>query len=92
VFFHNGRFHDLRTALQFYVQRDTDPQRWYPLAGGRPAKFDDLPPSLRANIDVIDAPLTRALGQAPIWSDADIDDVRAFLQTLTDRDVQSAAP
>ncbi len=26
VFFHNGRFHTLKEALRFYVQRDTDPR------------------------------------------------------------------
>jgi cytochrome c peroxidase len=89
VFFHNGRYHTLREALKFYVTRDTDPQLWYPArAAGVIEKFDDLPPALRENIDVIDEPLTRSAGQAPAWSEAQIDDVLAFLQTLTDRDVQ----
>lgn len=87
VFFHNGRFHTLREALQFYVQRDTNPQKWYPVsASGKVEKFDDLPANLRANIDVIDEPLTRKEEAAPAWSDAEIDDVVAFLETLTDRD------
>ncbi len=87
VFFHNGRFHSLKEALRFYVQRDTDPRRWYPVApSGVVDKFDDLPPQLRGNIDVIDEPLTRAEGATPAWSDAEIDDVIAFLRTLTDRD------
>jgi cytochrome c peroxidase len=90
VFFHNGRFHTLKDALRFYVQRDTDPQRWYPVdAHGRVEKFDDLPPGLRANVDVIDAPLTRKAGEAPVWNDSQIDAVIAFLGTLTDRDVQT---
>jgi len=89
VFFHNGRFHTLKEALRFYVRRDTDPQMWYPvLASGVVDKFDDLPSSLRQNIDIIDEPLTRSKGQSPAWSDAEIDDVIAFLQTLTDRDVK----
>ena len=83
VFFHNGRYHTLREALRFYVTRDTSPHSWYPAE-----KFDDLPPSLRTNIDVIDEPLTRHEGDPPAWSDAEIDDVIAFLQTLTDRDAQ----
>ncbi len=92
VFFHNGRFHDLNSALRFYVRRDTDPSLWYPTtADGRAEKFNDLPPALRGNVDVIDEPLTRHEGGAPAWSDADIDDVIAFLQTLTDRDVVPAA-
>jgi cytochrome c peroxidase len=89
VFFHNGRLHTLKEALRFYVRRDTDPQLWYPvLPSGMVDKFDDLPPSLRRNIDIIDEPLTRSKGASPAWSDAEIDDVVAFLETLTDRDVK----
>jgi cytochrome c peroxidase len=87
VFFHNGRFHTLKEALRFYVRRDTDPRLWYPVsASGALNKFDDLPSLLRGNIDVIDEPLTRREGASPAWTDAEIDDVIAFLQTLTDRD------
>jgi cytochrome c peroxidase len=90
VFFHNGRFHTLRDALRFYVRRDTDPQLWYPATSAgssNPAeKFNDLPPQLRTNVDTIDEPLTRNPGQSPAWSDAEIDDVIAFLKTLTDQD------
>lgn len=43
-YFHNGAFATLQDALTFYVQRDTDPQRWYPTtADGSVTKFDDLP-------------------------------------------------
>jgi cytochrome c peroxidase len=88
VFFHNGRFHTLREALRFYVQRDTDPRLWYPVSSsGTVNKFNDLPETLRGNIDVIDEPLTRKEGAAPAWTDTEIDDVIAFLETLTDRDV-----
>jgi cytochrome c peroxidase len=86
AFFHNGRFHTLKDALRFYVQRDTNPRLWYPEAATKAGKFDDLPAGLRANVDVIDEPLTRASGAPPVWSDAEIDDVLSFLQTLTDRD------
>jgi cytochrome c peroxidase len=92
VFFHNGRFHTLQNALRFYVRRDTDPLLWYPAISNKAAKFDDLPPPLRTNVDVIDAPLTRAEGDAPAWSDAEITDVIAFLKTLSDRDAQPAFP
>jgi len=92
VFFHNGRFHTLKQALRFYVRRDTDPKLWYPpSADGAVDKFDDLPAALRANVDVIDQPLTRNAGDAPVWSDAEIDDVIVFLQTLNDRDAQIVA-
>jgi cytochrome c peroxidase len=91
VFFHNGRFHSLREALRFYVRRDTEPRLWYPVSSSdRDNKFDDLPQALRGNIDVIDEPLTRHEGDAPAWSDVEIDDVMAFLETLTDQDAQPA--
>ena len=91
VFFHNGRFHTLKEALRFYVRRDTDPQLWFPRSpSGVVEKFDDLPAPMLANVDVIDEPLTRREGTSPAWSDAEIDDVIAFLNTLTDRDARRA--
>ncbi|GGH16475.1 hypothetical protein GCM10011586_38340 [Silvibacterium dinghuense] len=90
AFFHNGRFHTLKDALRFYVSRATDPGLWYPrTASGAVDVFNDLPPRLRGNIDTIDEPLTRKQGDAPVWTDAEIDDVIAFLKTLTDSDVQT---
>ncbi len=89
AFFHNGRFHSLREALEFYVERDTNPEKWYGKgAGGRVEKFDDLPASLRGNVDIVDEPLTRHPGQAPAWNQQEIDDVVAFLNTLTDADAK----
>jgi cytochrome c peroxidase len=86
-FFHNGRFKTLKDALGFYVQRDTNPERWYPLdANGTPLKFDDLPAALHANVNTSEAPYNRRPGDAPALSDAEIDDVIAFLKTLSDND------
>ncbi len=51
---------------------------------GRSTTFDDLPAEYRKNIDVIDAPLDRKLGDKPALDDAEIDDIVAFLGTLTD--------
>jgi cytochrome c peroxidase len=91
VFFHNGRFHSLQEALRFYARRDTDPQLWYPkTATGEVEKFNDLPANLRANVDVIDQPLTRNQSDVPVWNDSEIADVAAFLQTLTDHDALSS--
>lgn len=84
VFFHNGRFHTLREALEFYVERDTNPEKWY----AKGVKFDDLPKELRGNVDVVDLPLTRHPGEAPVWNAGEIADVEAFLQTLNDADVK----
>jgi cytochrome c peroxidase len=91
AFFHNGRFHSLKDALRFYVERDTNPEKWYPKThDGQVVKFDDVPAALRANVDTVDAPLTRARGARPVWDAADIDAVAAFLATLTDDDVSLA--
>jgi cytochrome c peroxidase len=85
TFFHNGRFLSLKDALTFYVQRDTDPQKWYTLnADGSVNKFDDLPMKYKGNVNTQEVPYNRAPGDAPALSDAEVDDVIAFLQTLTD--------
>ena len=90
-YFHNGRFATLKEALQFYVQRDTNPERWYPLnADGSVNKFDDLPRpadgeyDYRRNVNITEVPYDRKPGEAPRLSDAEIDDLIAFLNTLTD--------
>ena len=85
VFFHNGRFKSLKDTLTFYVQRDTNPEKWYPLnADGSVKKFDDLPVQYHANVNTTEVPYNRQPGDAPALSDAEVDDVIAFLQTLTD--------
>ena len=84
-FFHNGRFHTLKDALTFYVQRDTNPEKFYPLkSDGTYDKFNDLPPQYRANVNQEEVPYNRHPGDAPALSDAEIDDVIAFLGTLSD--------
>ena len=86
VFFHNGVYHTLKDVLDFYNERDTQPQRIYPHdRSGKTQKFDDLPKQYRANIDIVDAPFDRKLGQQPLLTEAEEDDVIAFLKTLTDR-------
>lgn len=83
--FHNGRFKTLKEALTFYVQRDTNPEKWYPLKGdGSVDKFNDLPDAYKANVNTTEAPYNRQPGDAPALTDAEIDDVVAFLNTLTD--------
>ena len=84
AFFHNGRFHTLEEALHFYVERDSVPGKWYPHPGKQ--QFDDLPLEYQVNVDHITPPLTQHQGDRPVWSDADIHDVAAFLKTLTDAD------
>lgn len=84
-FFHNGRFTTLDQVLHFYVERDLEPERWYPRRGGRVELYDDLPATYRGNVDRSDPPFDRRPGQAPALSDAEIADVIAFLKTLSDR-------
>jgi len=84
VFFHNGVFHSLRQVIEFYVERDTNPEKWYPRAAdGQLRKFDDLPAPYQANIDT-DPPFGGHPGDPPALSKSEIDDVIIFLRTLTD--------
>ncbi|HVM86370.1 MAG TPA: cytochrome c peroxidase, partial [Candidatus Binatia bacterium] len=42
TFFHNGVFHSLRQAVEFYASRDTNPEKWYPRrADGTVAAYND---------------------------------------------------
>jgi len=84
VFFHNGVLHSLSDAVRFYAERDTQPQKWYPRApDGSTRIFDDLPAAYRANIDT-QPPFDRHAGDSPPLSDADIEDIVVFLDTLSD--------
>jgi cytochrome c peroxidase len=84
VFLHNGIFHTRREVMEFNVQRDTNPEKWYPRdANGNARKFDDLPAAYRVNVDV-EPPFGGHPGDRPALSDDEIDDVAAFMRTLTD--------
>ena len=84
-YFHNGRFATLREVVAFYVRRDTHPEEWYPRnADGSVNKFDDLPAEFHKNVNITEAPYNRKPGDAPALNDAEINDVVAFLNTLTD--------
>ncbi|HTQ32834.1 MAG TPA: cytochrome c peroxidase [Stellaceae bacterium] len=85
VFFHNGVYHTLEQVLDFYNFRETNPEKIYPCAAdGTATKYDDIPPSYRANIDTADPPFDRKLGEAPAMTPSDEADIVAFLKTLTD--------
>jgi cytochrome c peroxidase len=78
-FFHNGVFHDLRTAVGFYADRDAHPEKFYPRGpDGRVRKFDDLPEMYWRNVES-GAPFDRTR-----LTPQDVDDIVAFLKTLTD--------
>lgn len=84
VFFHNGALHRLEDVVRFYAERDTQPLKWYPRAAdGSARKFDDLPVRYQQNLDR-ERPFDRRVGDQPSFSEADVRDIVAFLNTLTD--------
>ncbi|CAB3748941.1 cytochrome-c peroxidase [Paraburkholderia solisilvae] len=83
TFFHNGIYHSLDEVVRFYAQRDTHPEKFYPVTRGKVRKFDDLPQRYWTNLNT-DPPFDRKPGDKPALDDAEIKDVVAFLNTLTD--------
>jgi cytochrome c peroxidase len=84
VFFHNGVFHRLEDVVRFYAERDTQPQKWYPLRkDGVTLKFDDLPIQYQGNVETL-APFDRGIGDRSAMSETDIRNIVAFLTALTD--------
>ena len=81
VFMHNGVFNNLRDVISFYATRDNNPKRWYGPAGVP----NDLPLAYQANIVRDRAPFNRPAGSGPALTEKEIDDVLAFLKTLSDR-------
>jgi cytochrome c peroxidase len=67
-------------VMDFYAFRDVAPQKVYP--GG--AKYDDIPAAYRVNVDTVDPPFDRNLGDPPAITEPEEDDIIAFLKTLTD--------
>lgn len=92
VFMHNGVFSDLADAVRFYAERDLKPARWYASTKpGRVQRYDDLPPAYRNNVDQLTAPMDRRPGDKPALTEAEVQDIVAFLRTLSDADAQPAA-
>jgi cytochrome c peroxidase len=88
TFFHNGVFTSLRQVIEFYNERDLYPEKYYSKnPDGSVHRYDDLPPGTPENIDH-DPPLDRKPGSPRALSAADIDDLIAFLKTLTDSDAR----
>jgi cytochrome c peroxidase len=88
-FFHNGLYHDLRKVIDFYVERDSHPEKFYP----RGNKYDDLPAQYSGNVNVESPFGEESSGRGPLRKQQ-LDDVMAFLATLTDgyRDVKNPQP
>jgi cytochrome c peroxidase len=90
-YFHNGAFHSLVEAVEFYNTRDTHPDRWYPQAGGSTLVFNDLPGALRENV-TRDPPFGRPAEGAPPMNAREVSDLVCFLETLTDGHVAGTVP
>ena len=80
AFMHNGVFKDLQEVVRFYATRNSDPQRWYGASG----VANDLPAKYLGNIEIHKAPFNRKLSDGPALNESEINDVVAFLQTLSD--------
>ncbi len=78
-YMHNGVFKTLRDAVAFYATRDTNPELWFPDG----EKFNDLPEAMRGNVDTSKRPYHRKPGKRPALKDEEVDDIVAFLKTLT---------
>ena len=85
---HNGFFKDLRDVVSFYATRNSDPKRWY----GPKGVANDLPAAYLGNIINDRAPFNRPASAGPALNDREIDDVVAFLKTLSDAPAQPPAP
>ncbi len=85
TFFHNGAFTNLTDVVRFYVTRDTNPERWYPVnADGTVDKFNDVPFAMRKNVNTTEGPYNRQPGMAPALNETEIADLVQFLGALTD--------
>jgi len=81
---HNGFFKDLRDVVSFYATRNSDPKRWY----GPKATPNDLPTAYVGNIINDRVPFNRPASAGPALKEREIDDVVAFLKTLSDAQAQ----
>jgi len=81
---HNGFFKDLRDVVSFYATRNSDPKRWY----GPKATPNDLPTAYVGNIINDRVPFNRQATAGPALKEREIDDVVAFLKTLSDSQAQ----
>lgn len=87
AFFHNASLRDLREVLSFYATRDTHATHWY----GQQQVFNDVPAKYRRNVNRSEVPYDQKAGEQPRLNEQDIDDLLAFLQTLTDADLKNPA-
>ena len=87
VYFHNARYTTLEEVMDFYNFRDIHPEKIYPKdAAGQVLKYNDLPKQYWKNVDTVNPPFDKKLGEKPAMSEQDEKDIVTFLKTLSDRD------
>jgi len=79
-YMHNGFFSDLHDVVAFYSTRVSNPQHWY----GPSGVPNDLPAAYQANLETQRPPFNRRAAQGPVLTQAEINDLVAFLGTLSD--------
>ncbi|MBC3863537.1 cytochrome-c peroxidase [Undibacterium jejuense] len=84
VFLHNGVFKSLDDVIHFYAERDSKPEKWFPKSHGKTELYNDLPKKYRENVDHITAPFNRKKTDGPVMTEAEMQDLLAFLKTLDD--------
>lgn len=72
AFMHNGFFKDLRDVVRFYSNRKIN------------STTNDLPARYQANIEKVKAPFNRAATDGPALTEPEVNDIVAFLRTLSD--------
>lgn len=80
AFMHNGFFKDLREVVRFYATRHSNPIDFY----GGDGTPNDLPAKYLGNIEKTKAPFNLPSSAPAVLSPSEIDDVVAFLRTLSD--------
>jgi hypothetical protein len=88
AFMHNGFFTNLRDVVSFYATRNSDPKRWY----GPQGVPNDLPTAYLRNIVNDRVPFNRPASAGPALTPREIDDVVAFLKTLSDAPANQPPP
>ena len=91
-YFHNGAYSTLCDVVNFHLTRESVPAHWYVKADGKTPDliYNDMPLAYIGNIDKNQAPFSST--GAPRLSNAEINDLIAFLGTLTDSFVPGSPP
>ncbi len=80
AFMHNGVFKNLRDVVRFYANRHRDPVAFY----GGDGTPNDLPARYQGNIEKTKPPFNLLPSAGPVLNEAEINDVVAFMRTLSD--------